>query len=111
MTERFKRGCQLDQDSREPLLRRSMQRRQRNIHCFNLAATSSFGVPVGDIPSAVDHPRSIARWGLPTWIITRRPVRGFQCCAEEARLERPWDRRMRCELTTARVHRKLNRIP
>ncbi len=36
----------------------------RNIHCFNLAALLSFGKPVGDIPSSVDHPRlvsSIAR--------------------------------------------------
>lgn len=32
----------------------------RNIHCFNLAATLSFGIPVGDIPSVVDQPRLIA---------------------------------------------------
>lgn len=32
----------------------------RNIHCFNLAAALSFGIPVGDIPSVVDHPRLIA---------------------------------------------------
>jgi cation diffusion facilitator CzcD-associated flavoprotein CzcO len=32
----------------------------RNIHCFNLAATLSFGLPVGDIPSAVDYPRLVA---------------------------------------------------
>ena len=32
----------------------------RNIHCFNLAATLSFGIPVGDIPSAVDQPRLFA---------------------------------------------------
>jgi FAD-dependent urate hydroxylase len=31
----------------------------RNIHCFNLAAALSFGIPVGDIPSAVDYPRLI----------------------------------------------------
>ncbi len=29
----------------------------RNIHCFNLAAALSFGIPVGDVPSMVDHPR------------------------------------------------------
>jgi len=32
----------------------------RNIHCFNLAARLSFGKPVGDIPSTVDHPRLVA---------------------------------------------------
>jgi cation diffusion facilitator CzcD-associated flavoprotein CzcO len=32
----------------------------RNIHCFNLAATLSFGIPVGDVPSVVDQPRLIA---------------------------------------------------
>src|SRR5690606_28516221 len=32
----------------------------RNIHCFNLAAALSFGKPVGDIPSAADHPRLAA---------------------------------------------------
>jgi cation diffusion facilitator CzcD-associated flavoprotein CzcO len=32
----------------------------RNIHCFNLAAALSFGIPVGDVPSAVDHPRLVA---------------------------------------------------
>jgi len=32
----------------------------RNIHCFNLAAALSFGIPVGDVPSAVDQPRLIA---------------------------------------------------
>ncbi|HEX6999438.1 MAG TPA: FAD-dependent oxidoreductase, partial [Gammaproteobacteria bacterium] len=31
----------------------------RNIHCFNLAAALSFGIPVGDIPSMLDHPRLI----------------------------------------------------
>jgi len=31
----------------------------RNIHLFNLASRLSFGVPVGDIPSAVDHPRLV----------------------------------------------------
>ncbi len=31
----------------------------RNIHCFNLAASLSFGKPVGDIPSAADHPRLV----------------------------------------------------
>jgi cation diffusion facilitator CzcD-associated flavoprotein CzcO len=29
----------------------------RNVHCFNLAAALSFGIPVGDVPSMVDHPR------------------------------------------------------
>jgi cation diffusion facilitator CzcD-associated flavoprotein CzcO len=32
----------------------------RNIHCFNLAAELSFGKPVGDVPSAADHPRIVA---------------------------------------------------
>jgi cation diffusion facilitator CzcD-associated flavoprotein CzcO len=32
----------------------------RNIHCFNLAAALSFGIPVGDVPSMVDHPRLVA---------------------------------------------------
>jgi len=32
----------------------------RNIHCFNLAAMLSFGVPVGDVPSMADHPRLVA---------------------------------------------------
>jgi FAD-dependent urate hydroxylase len=32
----------------------------RNIHCFNLAAALSFGVPVGDVPSMADHPRLVA---------------------------------------------------
>ena len=32
----------------------------RNIHCFNLAAQLSFGLPVGDVPSAVIHPRLVA---------------------------------------------------
>jgi FAD-dependent urate hydroxylase len=32
----------------------------RNIHCFNLAASVSFGIPVGDVPSVVDQPRLIA---------------------------------------------------
>ncbi|WP_116812508.1 NAD(P)-binding domain-containing protein [Steroidobacter cummioxidans] len=32
----------------------------RNIHCFNLAAQLSYGMPVGDIPSSVAHPRLIA---------------------------------------------------
>ena len=31
----------------------------RNIHCFNLAASLSFGIPVGDVPSMVDHPRLV----------------------------------------------------
>lgn len=31
-----------------------------NVHCFNLAAELSFGKPVGDIPSAADHPRLVA---------------------------------------------------
>jgi cation diffusion facilitator CzcD-associated flavoprotein CzcO len=31
----------------------------RNIHCFNLSARLSFGKPVGDIPSTVDHPRLV----------------------------------------------------
>lgn len=31
----------------------------RNVHCFNLAAALSFGVPVGDVPSTVDQPRLI----------------------------------------------------
>lgn len=32
----------------------------RNIHCFNLAASLSFGKPVGDVPSVADHPRLLA---------------------------------------------------
>ena len=32
----------------------------RNIHCFNLAGSLSFGIPVGDVPSVVDHPRLIS---------------------------------------------------
>jgi cation diffusion facilitator CzcD-associated flavoprotein CzcO len=32
----------------------------RNIHCFNLGASVSFGIPVGDVPSAVDQPRLVA---------------------------------------------------
>jgi cation diffusion facilitator CzcD-associated flavoprotein CzcO len=32
----------------------------RNIHCFNLAAELSFGIPVGDVPSMVCHPRLVA---------------------------------------------------
>ena len=32
----------------------------RNIHCFNLSASLSFGKPVGDIPSAADHPRLVS---------------------------------------------------
>jgi len=32
----------------------------RNIHCFNLAAALSYGVPVGDVPSVVDQPRLVA---------------------------------------------------
>jgi cation diffusion facilitator CzcD-associated flavoprotein CzcO len=32
----------------------------RNIHCFNLAGQLSYGIPVGDIPSAVDHPRLLS---------------------------------------------------
>ena len=31
----------------------------RNIHCFNLAAGLSFGIPVGDVPSTVDQPRLV----------------------------------------------------
>ena len=31
----------------------------RNIHCFNLAGSLSFGIPVGDVPSTVDHPRLV----------------------------------------------------
>ena len=31
----------------------------RNVHCFNLAAALSFGVPVGDVPSVVDQPRLV----------------------------------------------------
>jgi cation diffusion facilitator CzcD-associated flavoprotein CzcO len=31
----------------------------RHIHCFNLAAALSFGIPVGDVPSMVDHPRLV----------------------------------------------------
>jgi cation diffusion facilitator CzcD-associated flavoprotein CzcO len=31
----------------------------RNIHCFNLAAALSFGIPVGDVPSMIDHPRLV----------------------------------------------------
>ena len=31
-----------------------------NIHCFNLAAELSFGIPVGDIPSMVYHPRLVS---------------------------------------------------
>ena len=29
----------------------------RNVHCFNLAAALSYGIPVGDVPSVVDQPR------------------------------------------------------
>jgi hypothetical protein len=32
----------------------------RNIHCFNLAASLSFGIPVGDIPSMVYFPRLVS---------------------------------------------------
>jgi cation diffusion facilitator CzcD-associated flavoprotein CzcO len=32
----------------------------RNVHCFNLAAALSFAIPVGDVPSMVDHPRLVA---------------------------------------------------
>jgi FAD-dependent urate hydroxylase len=32
----------------------------RNIHCFNLAASLSFGKPVGDVPSTADHPRLVS---------------------------------------------------
>lgn len=32
----------------------------RNIHCFNLSAMLSFGKPVGDIPSSVDHPQLVS---------------------------------------------------
>jgi len=32
----------------------------RNIHCFNLGAALSFGIPVGDVPSTVYHPRLVA---------------------------------------------------
>jgi cation diffusion facilitator CzcD-associated flavoprotein CzcO len=32
----------------------------RNIHCFNLAGSLSFGIPVGDVPSVVDQPRLVA---------------------------------------------------
>ena len=32
----------------------------RNIHCFNLAAALSFGIPVGDVPSSVTQPRLVA---------------------------------------------------
>jgi FAD-dependent urate hydroxylase len=31
----------------------------RNVHCFNLAAGLSFGIPVGDVPSTVDQPRLV----------------------------------------------------
>ncbi len=31
----------------------------RNIHCFNLAAQLSYGIPVGDVPSMVCHPRLV----------------------------------------------------
>jgi cation diffusion facilitator CzcD-associated flavoprotein CzcO len=31
----------------------------RNIHCFNLAAELSFGIPVGDVPSMACHPRLV----------------------------------------------------
>jgi hypothetical protein len=31
----------------------------RHIHCFKLAAALSFGIPVGDVPSMVDHPRLV----------------------------------------------------
>jgi cation diffusion facilitator CzcD-associated flavoprotein CzcO len=31
----------------------------RNIHCFNLAAALSYGIPVGDVPSVVDQPRLV----------------------------------------------------
>jgi cation diffusion facilitator CzcD-associated flavoprotein CzcO len=32
----------------------------RNIHCFNLAAALSYGIPVGDVPSTAIHPRLLA---------------------------------------------------
>ncbi len=32
----------------------------RNIHCFNLAGSLSFGIPVGDVPSTVNHPRLVS---------------------------------------------------
>jgi FAD-dependent urate hydroxylase len=32
----------------------------RNVHCFNLAAALSFGIPVGDVPSMADHPRLVS---------------------------------------------------
>ncbi len=32
----------------------------RNIHCFNLAGELSFGIPVGDVPSMVYHPRLVS---------------------------------------------------
>jgi len=32
----------------------------RNIHCFNLGGSLSFGIPVGDVPSVVYQPRLVA---------------------------------------------------
>jgi cation diffusion facilitator CzcD-associated flavoprotein CzcO len=32
----------------------------RNIHCFNLAAALSYGIPVGDVPSMAAHPRLLS---------------------------------------------------
>jgi cation diffusion facilitator CzcD-associated flavoprotein CzcO len=32
----------------------------RNIHCFNLSARLSFGMLIGDVPSAVNHPRLVS---------------------------------------------------
>ncbi len=47
----------------------------RNIHCFNLAANVSFGIPVGDVPSTVHQPdwlpqsQGICSWR--TWMSKR----------------------------------------
>lgn len=38
----------------------SAARYLRNIHCFNLAGQLSYSIPVGDVPSVVDHPRLIS---------------------------------------------------
>ena len=55
----------------------------RNIHCFNLAAALSFGIPVGDVPSVVDQPR------LVTAIARDLYVEGVDAAAHERFINAP----------------------
>ena len=72
----------------------------RNIHCFNLSARLSFGMSIGDVPSAVDHPRLVSAVARDLYVASvdtaahRRWVESPESPADPAPYERAVQRRV-----------------